>query len=284
MIPLECTKSDNKIINHYYNEIRKYPKLSNEEEHITTLRIRKGDKKALDILVKANLRFVVSVSLNYMNQGVPVIDLINEGNLGLIQAAYRFDEKKNFKFISYAVWWIRQQILLALANQSRIYKVPSHRAAHIYAVGKSQDSLEQKFHREPTIKELAHESHISENQVSVALQVLQHNRSLEKPVTTSSNSPLAFYIKNPKSEQPDDSITKESNYNAVMDMMSCLKPRERDIIHLYYGIGEDDRMTMDEIGKKYHITRERVRQIKSKALGNLRKNSTRKLFNDIIWS
>jgi len=254
----------------YLEEIKNNKTLSSEEEAEIAVRIRKGDKKALEELVKANLRFVVSVARNYQNQGLPLNDLINEGNLGLIKAAKKFDEKKNFKFISYAVWWIRQAILKALAEQSRIINVPLHRVGTISDISKAQSKLEQELERMPTAEEIAREMGVDEREINDILRIGNRHVSLDKPVQSDDDFRLIDALHNQDQELPDHEATKVSLSNEIEKLLDTLSPSEKEVIKLYFGIGHDTSHTLEEIGKRVHLTRERVRQIKQKGLRRLR--------------
>lgn len=254
----------------YLKEISKNKTLPLEEEAKLAVRIRKDDKKALEKLVKANLRFVVSVCRNYQNQGLPLNDLINEGNLGLIRAAKRFDEKKNFKFISYAVWWIRQAILQALAEQSRIIKLPLNRVGAIHKIGKMQSKLEQKLRRAPNIGEIAHELELDEEEVCETIKIGNTHMSLDAPLQQGEDSKLIDMLQDENQVSPDDGIM-DISLNAEIDKtLDTLSDREKEVVKLYFGIGEETAHTLEEIGQRFNLTRERVRQIKEKALRRLK--------------
>ncbi len=257
----------------YLKEIGKNRTLSVEEESVAAIKIHKGDRKALDKLVKANLRFVVSVARNYQNQGLPLSDLINEGNLGLIRAAKRFDEKKNFKFISYAVWWIRQSILQALAEQSRIIKLPLNRVGTIHKIGKAQCKLEQKFSRMPAIEEIARELCIDEEEVRETIKIGNNHMSLDAPLQHQEDSKLMDLLRADEEELPDDGIIEISLQEEISQTLDTLSDREKEVIKLYFGIGEETAHTLDEIGQRFNLTRERARQIKEKALRRLKHSS-----------
>jgi len=255
----------------YLKEIARHRTLRPEEEADIARRIKKGDKKAVETLVKANLRFVVSVARNYQNQGMPLADLINEGNLGLIRAAYRFDEKKNFKFISYAVWWIRQAILQSLANHSRIVKMPLNRVATIHKVGKARAKLEQKYRRLPNADEVAEELGIEEQEVTDMLQIGNTHTSLDAPLSDGKKGNLLDMLSDEADEEsPDLHMINISLSEEITRILSTLNARERDVLRLYFGIGHDTAYTLEEIGVRTNITRERVRQIKDGALQKLR--------------
>jgi RNA polymerase primary sigma factor len=257
----------------YLKEISKNRTLALEEEAALAVKIHKGDRKALESLVKANLRFVVSVSRNYQNQGLPLSDLINEGNLGLIRAAKRFDERKNFKFISYAVWWIRQAILQALAEQSRIIKLPLNRVGTIHKIGKTQSRLEQRYHRAPNSKEIAQEMEINENMVRETIKIGNSHLSLDAPLQQGENSKLIDILHDSNEERPDAGIMDISLQDEINITLDTLSEREKDVIKLYFGIGEDTAHTLEEIGQRFNLTRERVRQIKEKAIRRLKHSS-----------
>jgi RNA polymerase primary sigma factor len=257
----------------YLKEIGKNKTLPVEEEAIAAVSIRKGDKKALDRLVKANLRFVVSVARNYQNQGLPLSDLINEGNLGLIRAAKRFDEKKNFKFISYAVWWIRQAILQALAEQSRIIKLPLNRVGTIHKIGKAQSRLEQKYRRIPNIEEIARELNIDEEEVRETIKIGNSHMSLDAPLQQGEDSKLLDLLQDEDQELPDDGVLEISLHDEINQTLDTLSCREKEVVKLYFGIGEETAHTLEEIGQRFNLTRERARQIKEKALRRLKHSS-----------
>ncbi len=267
----------------YLKEISKNAALPAEEEARLAVLIRSGDKKALEKLIKANLRFVVSVARNYQNQGLPLGELISEGNLGLIQAAKRFDEKRNFKFISYAVWWIRQAILRALADRSRITRVPLNRIGIIHKVGRTQSKLEQRFRRIPTIEEIAQELGLAEEEIIAIQKIGNRYLSLDTPVQSDDSSELIDLLHDENQELPDSNLIEISTQKGINKILDTLNDREKKVLKLYFGVGEDTAHTLDEIGKRLHLTRERVRQIKEKAIYRL-KNSYRsrylKVFTD----
>lgn len=267
----------------YLKEISKNEALPAEEEARLAVKIRAGDKKALEKLIKANLRFVVSVARNYQNQGLPLGELISEGNLGLIQAAKRFDEKRNFKFISYAVWWIRQAILRALADRSRITRVPLNRIGIIHKVGRTQSKLEQRFRRVPTAEEIAQELGLAEEEITAIQKIGNRYLSLDTPVQADDSSELIDLLHDENQEMPDSNLIEVSMHNGINKILDTLNEREKKVLKLYFGVGEDTAHTLDEIGKRLHLTRERVRQIKEKAIYRL-KNSYRnrclKMFTD----
>ncbi len=264
--------NDDNSLAFYLNRISKHQTLNSSEEAKVARRIRKGDRSALEKLVKCNLRFVVSVSRNYQNQGLPLCDLINEGNLGLIRAARRFDEKKNFKFISYAVWWIRQAILQALAEQSRIIKLPLNRVGTIHKIGKMQGRLEQKYRRLPNTEEIARELDLDVKEVHETLKIGNSHMSLDAPLRQGQeeDSRLMDVLWDYNQEQTDDGAMQHSLSSEIEYVLSKLSEREKDVVKLYFGIGEDTAHTLEEIGIRFDLTRERVRQIKEKALHRLK--------------
>ncbi len=256
----------------YLKDISRYKPLSTHEEYQMAVQIHSGNNHALDALVKANLRFVVSVARNYQNQGMSLVDLINEGNLGLIKAAKRFDEKKNFKFISYAVWWIRQAILQGLADHSRIVKVPLNRVATIHKVGKARVNLEQKFRRLPNASEVAQELGITEDDVDNSMKIGSSHASLDAPLTDNTSGSLIDLMQDNKHEKADDFAMRMSQNRVINRLFAVLTEREREVVRLYYGIDEDSNYTLTEIGSRMNITRERVRQIKDIALKKLKRS------------
>ncbi len=254
----------------YLKEISKSKNLTIDEEIRLAVRIHKGDRKALEQLVNANLRFVVSVARNYRNQGLPLSDLINEGNFGLIKAAKRFDEKKNFKFISYAVWWIRQAILQALAEQSRIMKLPLNRVGTIHKIGKMQSMLEQQLCRAPNVKEIADALSINESEVDQTVKIGNSHLSLDAPMLGGEDCKLMDLLAGDGFEQPDAGMMEVSLQEEINKTLDTLSDREKEVVKLYFGIGEETSHTLEEIGKRFNLTRERARQIKEKALRRLK--------------
>ncbi|MEE2905733.1 MAG: RNA polymerase sigma factor RpoD/SigA [Gemmatimonadota bacterium] len=258
-------------LDQYLQEISQYPLIDRAEEARLAKLIRKGEEEALDKLVRSNLRFVVSVAKKYQNQGVPLSDLINEGNLGLIRAAHKFDETKGIKFISYAVWWIRQAILQALAEQSRIVRVPLNRAGALYRVGRQKSNLLQELGREPTVEEIAQELDVTREEVERTLAIQQSHLSLDAPMQPGDEKGrLLDYLPDQFSPGPEDEAYEHALKATVQDALSSLKEREAKILRLYYGLDGQDPMTLEDIGSLLGITRERVRQIKEKALVRLR--------------
>jgi RNA polymerase primary sigma factor len=261
---------DDAVMRLYLRDIAKYKPLSSAEESRCAVMIRGGDKAALEKLVKANLRFVVSVAHNYANQGMLLSDLINEGNLGLVKAARRFDERKNFRFISYAVWWIRQGILQALANQSRLMRVPLNRVSEIYRIRKMRATLEQKLHHRPSNMELAEELDISEKAVNLSDSSASRHSSLDAPMQVGASTALIDMIPAESQENPEDAADKLSLSNAIERMLDKLAVREQEVVCLYFGIGKDTTYTLEDIGDTLNITKERVRQIKDVAIKKLK--------------
>jgi RNA polymerase primary sigma factor len=262
---------DESSLDQYLKEISAYPLLKREDEVELAQRIRQRDEEALDKLVRSNLRFVVSVAKKYQNQGVALGDLINEGNLGLIRAAHKFDETKGIKFISYAVWWIRQAILQALAEQSRIVRVPLNRAGALHRIGKRSSTLLQELGREPTVDEIADELDISQEEVQRTLAISQTHLSLDAPLTPGEDNRLLDYLPDQFSAGPDDETYERALCNTIEEALNTLKEREARVLRLYFGLEDGrDPMTLEEIGALLGITRERVRQIKEKALVRLR--------------
>lgn len=264
------TNRESASLDRYLTEIGKVPLLTTEDEIELARRLRDGDEKALEILTKANLRFVVSVAKQYQNQGLSLGDLINEGNLGLIKAARRFDETRGFKFISYAVWWIRQSILQALAEQSRIVRLPLNRVGTLNKIGKAYRSLEQEFEREPNAEEIAQELEMDISEVSEAMINSGRHLSVDAPLNKGEDNSLLDMIINEEMPAPDNSLITESLKKEIEAALHSLSEREAQVVKLYFGIGEESAMTLEEIGEKYNLTRERVRQIKEKAIRRLR--------------
>ncbi|MDT8341401.1 MAG: sigma-70 family RNA polymerase sigma factor [Longimicrobiales bacterium] len=257
-------------LDQYLKEISVYPLINREEEARLASLIHRGDEEALDKLVRSNLRFVVSVAKKYQNQGVPLPDLINEGNLGLIRAAHKFDETKGIKFISYAVWWIRQAILQALAEQSRIVRVPLNRAGALHRIGRQSSSLLQELGREPTPDEIAQGLDISREEVERTLAISQSHLSLDAPMTPGEDNRLLDYLPDQLSPGPDDETYEQALKDTIEEALASLKEREAKILRLYFGLDDQEPMTLEEIGALLGITRERVRQVKEKALDRLR--------------
>jgi RNA polymerase primary sigma factor len=261
---------DEGSLDQYLRDISVYPLISREDEVRLAQRIRLSDQEALDTLVRSNLRFVVSVAKKYQNQGVSLSDLINEGNLGLIRAAHKFDETKGIKFISYAVWWIRQAILQALAEQSRIVRVPLNRAGTLHRIGKRANALLQELGREATNAEIAEGMEITEEEVAKTMSISQTHLSLDAPMTPGEDNRLLDYIPDTQSATPDEETFEKALTESVHEALAGLKERESKILRLYFGLDGSEPMTLEQIGAVLNITRERVRQIKEKALSRLR--------------
>jgi RNA polymerase primary sigma factor len=272
----QYTNRESQSLDKYLQEIGRVELLEAEEEIDLARRIKKGDQKALEKLTKANLRFVVSVAKQYQNQGLSLGDLINEGNLGLIKAAKRFDETRGFKFISYAVWWIRQSILQALAEQSRIVRLPLNRVGALNKIGKAFSTLEQEFEREPSASELAEELDMSLFEVADTLKISGRHLSMDAPFAQGEDNRLLDVIQDERTPLPDHSLIKESLSKEVERALGTLTEREAEVIRLYFGLGREHSLTLEEIGEKFQLTRERVRQIKEKAIRRLRHASRSK--------
>lgn len=264
------TSVDEGSLDQYLREISQYPLISREDEVELAKKIKEGCEESLDKLVRSNLRFVVSVAKKYQNQGVSLSDLINEGNLGLIRAAHKFDETKGIKFISYAVWWIRQAILQALAEQSRIVRVPLNRAGTLHRIGKRSSALQQELGREPTVEEIAEGMDISKEEVAKTLSISQSHLSLDAPLTPGEDNKLLDYLPDTQNAGPDQETFERALSDSIGEVLSTLKEREAKILRLYFGLDGQEPMTLEEIGSMMGITRERVRQIKEKALARLR--------------
>ena len=272
------TNRDSASLEKYLQEIGKESMIAPSEEPILAQRIRTGDAAALDKLVRANLRFVVSVAKQYQNQGLSLLDLINEGNLGLIKAAKKFDETKGFKFISYAVWWIRQSILQALAEQARIVRLPLNKLGALNKIKKAFVQLEQKYEREPSAEELSEILEMSEDQVSDTLGVSGRAVSVDAPFDSKDDqSNLLDVLSNPNSPSADTDMIAESMQQDIIRSLNTLPPKESDVLKLFYGIGHQRAHTLEEISMKLEMTRERVRQIKDNGIKRLRHNSRSRL-------
>ena len=257
-------------LDQYLRDISIYPLITREREVELAKQIRASDQEALDTLVRSNLRFVVSVAKKYQNQGVSLSDLINEGNLGLIRAAHKFDETKGIKFISYAVWWIRQAILQALAEQSRIVRVPLNRAGTLHRIGKRASALLQELGREATHAEIAEGMELSEEEVAKTMSISQTHLSLDAPMSPGEDNRLLDYLPDTMNPTPDEQTFEKALTESIHEALAGLKEREAKILRLYFGLDGSEPMTLEEIGAVLNITRERVRQIKEKALSRLR--------------
>jgi RNA polymerase primary sigma factor len=287
MRQLKITKSitnrESQSLEKYLQEIGKVELISPEEEVKLAIRIKQGDQKALDKLTKANLRFVVSVAKQYQNQGLSLPDLINEGNLGLIKAAQRFDETRGFKFISYAVWWIRQSILQALAEQSRIVRLPLNKVGLTNRIQKAYSHLEQEFEREPSAEELAELLELDIEEVSSTLGIAARHVSMDTPLSEGEDNTLIDVLINPNAELANSNIEhKESLKQEIDRSLKTLTERQKEVICFFFGIGVDHPMSLEDIGEKFNLTRERVRQIKDKAITKLRGNSRSKMLRSYL--
>ncbi len=277
-ITKQITNRESQSLDKYFQEIGKVDLITPEEEIELAKKIRKGDKAALDKLTKANLRFVVSVAKQYQHQGLPLSDLINEGNLGLIKAAKKFDETRGFKFISYAVWWIRQSIMQAIADQSRMVRLPLNRVGELSKISKVASSLEQELERKPSVEEIANELDMSEEEVAYTLRHSGRQVSVDAPFSQSEDSKSSLLDVMPNTEQPspDSSLMNESLRKEIERVLSTLSEKEATVIKLYFGFNTEYTATLEEIGEILNLTRERVRQIKEQALRKLRHASRSK--------
>jgi RNA polymerase primary sigma factor len=278
MRQLKITKSitnrESQSLEKYLQEIGKVELIAPEEEVALAIRIKEGDQKALERLTKANLRFVVSVAKQYQNQGLTLPDLINEGNLGLIKAAQRFDETRGFKFISYAVWWIRQSILQALAEQSRIVRLPLNKVGLTNRISKAYQMLEQEFEREPTAEELAELLEITADEVETTLMMGSRHVSVDSPLGEGDDNSLIDVLENDNADKADEKLVHDESLKLEIDRsLRTLTERQKNVICFFYGIGVDHPLSLEDIGEKYSLTRERVRQIKDKAITKLRTTS-----------
>ena len=272
-ISKQITNRESQSLDKYLQEIGKVDLLTPDEEVDLARRIREGDQLALEKLTKANLRFVVSVAKQYQNQGLSLGDLINEGNLGLIKAGQRFDETRGFKFISYAVWWIRQSILQALAEQSRIVRLPLNRVGSLNKISKTFSMLEQKYEREPSPDELAEVLDVSTSEVVDTMKISGRHVSMDAPFIQGEDNRLLDVLENDNEETPDFGLMTDSLRREVQRALSTLTQREADVISFYFGLNGEHAMTLEEIGERFNLTRERVRQIKEKAIRRLRHTS-----------
>ena len=263
-------RDEDRSLDLYLQEIGETPLLTPDQEVSLAKRIHLGDESALENLTKANLRFVVSVAKQYQNQGLSLADLINEGNIGLIKAAKRFDETRGFKFISYAVWWIRQAILQALAEQSRIVRLPLNRVGTLHKIGKVSSHLEQAYGREPSANEIASELALTESEVTDTLKISNTHLSLDAPFSSSEDNSLIDVLEDEYQPSPDEALLKQSLMAEIEKALDTLTPREAEVINLYFGLNHEKALTLEEIGARFSLTRERVRQIKEKAIRRLR--------------
>jgi RNA polymerase primary sigma factor len=270
------TNRQDHSLDRYLNEIGKVDLLSADEEVELARRIKKGDQQALETLTKANLRFVVSVAKQYQSQGLTLGDLINEGNLGLIKAAHRFDETRGFKFISYAVWWIRQSILQAIAEHSRIVRLPLNRIGTLNKIGRAYSNLEQEFEREPSPSELAQELKMDVSQITDSMKHIKKHISMDAPFVESEENRLLDVIQNDEFPDPDFNLMLDSLKIEIDSVLQVLSGKEADVLKMYFGLSNEQALTLEEIGDRFNITRERVRQIKDKAIRRLRRVSKSK--------
>ena len=285
MRQLKITKSitnrESESLEKYLQEIGREELLSTDEEVELAQRIRKGDRKALDKLTKANLRFVVSVAKQYQNQGLSLPDLINEGNLGLIKAAEKFDETRGFKFISYAVWWIRQSILQAIAEQSRIVRLPLNQVGSVNKINRILSKFEQENERRPSVEEISEQIDLPEDKVGEAMLANTRHVSVDAPFVDGEDNSLLDVLVNDDAPMADRQLVAESLRSEISNVLKTLNERERCVIRAFYGIGEPE-MTLEEIGNKYGLTRERVRQIKEKAIRRLRNNTKNEMLKSYL--
>lgn len=285
MRQLKITKSitnrESAALEKYLQEIGKEEMISAEEEVELAQRIRHGDQKALERLTKANLRFVVSVAKQYQNQGITLPDLINEGNLGLLKAAERFDETRGFKFISYAVWWIRQSILQAISEQSRIVRLPLNQVGSVNKIAHEINRFEQEFERKPSLDEIAEKIDLPEEKIDEAMNINGHHISVDAPFVDGEDNSLLDVMANENSPMADSSLVEESLRAEIQNALNVLNERERNVIEASYGINRPE-LTLEEIGAKFGLTRERVRQIKEKAIRKLRSCSKNKILKTFL--
>ena len=281
-ITKQVTNRETASLDKYLQEIGKVELISAEEEVELAQRIKQGDKIALEKLTKANLRFVVSVAKQYQNQGLSLPDLINEGNLGLIKAAQRFDETRGFKFISYAVWWIRQSILQALAEQSRIVRLHLNKIGSINKINKTYAKLEQEFEREPNAEEIAEVLEITEQEVKESMKNAGRHISMDAPLVQDEDNTMYDVLKSEEAPTPETELLYESLRKEIDRAISTLTQREQDVVRLYFGLNGSHPMTLEEIGEKFDLTRERVRQIKEKAIRRLKHTSRSKILKSYL--
>jgi len=281
-ITKQVTNRETASLDKYLQEIGKVDLITADEEVALAQRIKQGDRDALEKLTKANLRFVVSVSKQYQNQGLSLPDLINEGNMGLIKAAQRFDETRGFKFISYAVWWIRQSILQALAEQSRIVRLPLNKIGAINKINKAYAKLEQVYEREPNAEEIAEMLEITENEVKDSMRNSGRHISMDAPLVQDEDNNLYDVLKSDEVSTPESELIYDSLRKEIDRAVSTLTGREADVIKLFFGLNGSHPMTLEEIGEKFHLTRERVRQIKEKAIRRLKHTSRCKILKSYL--
>ena len=286
MIQLKITKSitnrDSITLDKYLQEIGKVDLITSEEEVELAVKIREGDQVALERLTKANLRFVVSVAKQYQNQGLTLPDLINEGNLGLIKAAKRFDETRGFKFISYAVWWIRQSIISAIAENSRMVRLPLNKVGNLTKIKKGMSELEQLLEREPTVEELADLIELSADEIESAMNIAGRHQSIDAPFVEGEDHGLLDVMENDDSPKADKELLSDSLRMEIERSLATLTEREADVLRMFFGIGFAHPFSLEEIGDKHSLTRERVRQIKEKAVKRLQHNTRSKLLKTYL--
>jgi len=271
-ITKQITNRESESLDKYLQEIGKVSLITTEEEVDLAKRIREGDSRALEKLTKANLRFVVSVAKQYQNRGLQLNDLINEGNVGLIKAGLRFDETRGFKFISYAVWWIRQSIIQALAEQSRVVRLPLNRVGSVTRILKMHAQLEQSLQRDPTVSELAEKLETTEDDIHITLSASQKTISADAPMHFDDSTSMMETLQDVNSVSPDSSLMEAALKTEIQSVLSTLAVREMEIIVLYYGLNNQQALTLEEIGARFSITRERVRQIKERATHHMQKS------------
>lgn len=280
-ISKSITNRESASLDKYLQEIGHEELLTTDEEVELAQRIRKGDKRALERLTKANLRFVVSVAKQYQNQGLSLPDLINEGNVGLIKAAEKFDETRGFKFISYAVWWIRQSILQAIAEQSRLVRLPLNQVGSVNKIARELNKFEQEHERKPSVDEIAERVDLPEDKIADAMKANSRHVSMDAPIADGEDSSMIDFLAG-DSSNTDRELVTESLKAEVSRILKLLTDKEQKVVRAFFGIDGSPEMTLDEIGEKYNLTRERVRQIKEKALRRLRRNTKNKLLKSYL--
>ena len=281
-ISKSITNRESASLDKYLQEIGHEELLTTDEEVELAQRIRKGDKRALERLTKANLRFVVSVAKQYQNQGLSLPDLINEGNVGLIKAAEKFDETRGFKFISYAVWWIRQSILQAIAEQSRLVRLPLNQVGSVNKIARELNRFEQEHERKPSVDEIAERVDLPEDKIADAMKANSRQVSMDAPIADGEDSSMIDFLAGGDSSNTDRELAIESLKAEVSRILKLLSDKEQKVVRAFFGIDGSPEMTLDEIGEKYNLTRERVRQIKEKALRRLRFNTKNKLLKSYL--
>ena len=280
--PIKITSGSNRSISLYLSEIGRYEPLPPEREVELAIRIQKDDDLAMKELIESNLRFVVSVAKKYQGNGLSLADLINEGNLGLIKAAKRFDHSRGFKFISYAVWWIRQSILQALAEQARLIRLPLNRVGTITKITRVAEKVEAEIERQPKANEISHQLEMTPDEVVNAMQYSRRHSSLDTPFQDGEDNSLMDVLEDQHDITPDEQLMRESMKEDVMASLGKLSDRERQVIEMYYGIGRESALTLNEIGEEFSLTRERVRQIKAKAIQRLGHKSRSKILRKYL--